>query len=145
MNRRRLPILLFTAAVVAAGCSSAGGAPSPTPAPTQTPVATQSEAPSFAIRTAAAKPQACMDALISGRLARNAGSGLGLITPGAPPVVVEWPFRYSARDEDGRIALLDETGAVVAREGDNVKMGGGMGQLNIWYTCGPVEVVPANG
>jgi hypothetical protein len=84
-----------------------------------------------------------MDALITGRLARNAGSGLGLISPGAPPVVVEWPFRYSAREEGGRIALVDETGTVVAHEGDFVQMGGGMGQMNIWYACGPVERLEA--
>ena len=81
-----------------------------------------------------------MEALITGTLARVVQSGLGLTTPGQPAVAVEWPFRYSARDEGGRIALLDETGVVVAREGDKVQMGGGMGQFNIWYTCGPVEV-----
>jgi len=136
MNRRRLPIVLVFCALLAAGCATAG-APSPTPEPAAT------EAAAFAIRTAAVRPQACMDALITGQLARNPGSGLGLRHgPAGPPTVVEWPFRYSARDEAGRIALLDETGRVVAREGDTVQMGGGLGQLDIWYTCGPVEVIP---
>ena len=84
-----------------------------------------------------------MDALITGRLTRDPRSGLGLTTAGSPPVVVEWPFRYSAREEGGRVALLDETGKVVAQEGDMVQMGGGLGQMNIWFTCGPVARLEA--
>lgn len=84
-----------------------------------------------------------MDALITGKLARNAGSGLGLTTVGSPPVIVEWPFRYSAVEDSGVVALLDETGKVVAHEGDMVQMGGGMGQQNIWFACGPVQRLEA--
>jgi len=136
MNRRRLPILVVLGALLVAGCATTG-TPSPTPEPAS------ATAHAFAIRTAALRPQACMAALMTGKLARNPGSGLGLDHgPAGPPTVVEWPFRYSARDEGGQIALLDETGRVVAREGDTVQMGGGLGQLNIWYTCGPVEVIP---
>jgi hypothetical protein len=84
-----------------------------------------------------------MDALITGKLARNPASGLGLTPVGSPPVVVEWPFRYSAREVDGRVALIDGTGTVVAREGELVQMGGGLGQLNVWFACGPVARLEA--
>jgi hypothetical protein len=77
------------------------------------------------------------------RLWRRGRALLGLTSPNSPPVVVEWPFRYSAREENGRVALLDETGTVVALEGEMVQMGGGMGQQNIWFTCGPVERLDA--
>jgi hypothetical protein len=39
------------------------------------------------------------------------------------------------------VVLLDATGKVVAREGDRVAIGGGLGTEDVWYACGPVEVV----
>jgi hypothetical protein len=131
------PLALLLAITLTVAACSMGSAPSPSPA------AEPAAGEAFAILTAKAKPQACMDALITGKLTRNGGSGLGLTTMAAPPVAVEWPFRYSAREEGGRVALLDETGTVVALEGETVQMGGGLGQLNIWFTCGPVARVEA--
>lgn len=142
MNRARLAIPFFLVVAFAATGCGAAGAPSPTPGPTSEPTAAAG-GNAFLIRAAQAKPQACMEALITGKLTRNPGSGLGLTSPNSPPVVVEWPFRYSAREENGRVALLDETGTVVALEGEMVQMGGGMGQQNIWFTCGPVERLEA--
>jgi hypothetical protein len=136
MDRARLPIIVLMASLIGVGC-----APSPTSAPTPEPSAGGASA--FLIRTAQVKPQACMAALITGKLARVAGSGLGLTVVGGPPVVVDWPFRYSARDEGGRIALVDETGTVVAREGEMVQMAGGLGQLDVWFACAPVERLEA--
>ena len=57
---------------------------------------------------------------------------------------VEWPFRYSARMEGTRIVLLDDRGVVVAREGDRIQVGGGMGPgpapNAVWFACGLVQV-----
>jgi hypothetical protein len=134
MHRPVRLVLLLAVATLATACSPAGSS-SPTPDP--------AAASAFLIRTAKAQPQACMDALLTGKLARNPASGLGVTPVGSPPVAVEWPFRYSAREVDGRIALIDATGSVVAQEGEMVQMGGGLGQLNVWFTCGPVERLAA--
>jgi hypothetical protein len=96
--------------------------------------------PPFALRTAPAPAQACMDALIGGTLVRHAASGLGIASDDGPVTTVEWPFGYTARDEAGRIALLDEGGRVVAHVGDEILVGGGFG-TDVWYACGPVSVV----
>jgi hypothetical protein len=97
--------------------------------------------PRVALRTSPVASQACMDALVSGVLARDARSGLGIATAGGGATAVEWPFGYSARDEGDRIALVDENGKVVAREGDQVEVGGGLGNDDVWFACGGVKVV----
>ena len=122
---RRLGASLLVAIAIAA-CS---GAPAATVVPT--------DPPTVAIRTAQAGNLACMDALMSGTLARHAGTGLGITAADGQQMAVEWPFRYSARVEGGRIVLLDETGKAVAREGDKVQAGGGFGNA-VWHACGPV-------
>lgn len=128
---RRLMVVPLVIVAVAA-CSPAAPA-SPSPAAT---------AQAFQLRTAAAKPQACMDALIGGKLARHARSGLGITAVDGVQTPVEWPFRYSAWLVDGRVVLHDETGKLVAREGDEITVGGGFGDL-LWYACAPVTVTRA--
>jgi hypothetical protein len=91
------------------------------------------------LRTAQAPPQACMDALIVGKLVRHPASGLGIASPDGQLTAVEWPFGYSAREEGGRIALVDDRGQVIAREGDEISVGGGFG-ANLWHACGSVSV-----
>ena len=110
------------------------------PAASATPAAPATIAQAL-IRTAPVQPDACMDALLGGTLARNAQSGLGVNNEGEQ-MAVEWPFRYSARLEGGRMALLDETGKVVAREGDEITVGGGFGN-QFWHACAPVTVTRA--
>ena len=83
-----------------------------------------------------------MDALIGGTLAKNAASGLGIRSADGQSSAVEWPFRYSAGNELGRLVLLDETGKAVAREGDEITVGGGFGN-QLWHACGPVTVTRA--
>jgi hypothetical protein len=122
--------LLIVVALAVAACSTAASAAPTTPA----------VAP-FPLRTAPVQPQACMDALIGGTLARNPASGLG-IANADEATAVEWPFRYSARSELGRIVLVDETGKVVAREGDEITVGGGFGN-QFWHACAPVTVTRA--
>jgi hypothetical protein len=121
----------FGAALLVVACSSAAASP---------PGAT-SEA--FLIRRANAPAQACMDALLSGTLVRHPASGLG-VDGGGQRYAVEWPFGWSARIETGRVVLVDDKGALIAREGDKVEMGGGLGNA-IWYTCGDVQVTEAAG
>jgi hypothetical protein len=96
--------------------------------------------PTVALRTAAAPTDACMDALIGGRLVRHPGSGLGIASSDGQVTAVEWPFGYTAGSAAGRIALVDERGRVVAREGDEIQVGGGFG-TQLWHACAPVSVV----
>lgn len=83
-----------------------------------------------------------MDALLGGKLVRNAASGLGVTSADGQAMAVEWPFRYSARKEAGKVALFDETGKVIAREGDEINVGGGFGN-QLWHACGPLTVTKA--
>lgn len=115
-------------AIAIAACS---GAASPAPSPTA--------APQVGLKTVAAPPQACMEALIGGMLTKNPVSGLGITSTDGQSTAVEWPFRYGAREVLGRIVLIDETGTVVAREGDQITVGGGFGN-QFWHACGPVTV-----
>ena len=123
----RLAVLALLAVVLAA-CSAA---PAVTVAPTV--------APNVALRTAPVANAACMDALMSGALARHPQTGLGITSAEGQANAVEWPFGYSARNEGGRIVLVDATSKVVAREGDKIQVGGGFGNV-IWHACGPVSV-----
>jgi hypothetical protein len=97
------------------------------------------------IRTPAQEPQACMDALMGGTLAKHAQTGLGIADQDGAVIPVEWPFGYSARMESAKVALVDGSGMVVAREGDRIQVGGGMGAgpvpNAVWFACGPVQVV----
>ena len=102
-------------------------------------VAGCSLAPSTNLKAAAAEPQACMDALLGGKLTRHAETGLGVTSADGTSTAVEWPFGYTARNELGKLVLLDETGKVVAREGDEITVGGGFGNT-LWHACGGVSV-----
>lgn len=138
-------------AVAVAACSGAA-APSPS-APAATPGSTATSAPAtsppakpagqpFDIRSAGLEPQACMDALIGGTLARSAQSGLGITSADGQAYAVEWPFGWSAWIDLGQVALTDATGKVVAHEGDQITIGGGFGN-QLWYACGPLTVTKA--
>jgi hypothetical protein len=97
-----------------------------------------------AIKTAPEVAQACMDALAGGTLAASNASGLGITSADGDQMAVEWPFGYTARNNLGVIELLDETGKVVAKVGDEITVGGGFGN-QFWHACGPVTiVVPGN-
>jgi hypothetical protein len=97
-----------------------------------------------AIRTAPEVAQACMDALAGGILAANNASGLGINSADGDEMAVEWPFGYTARNNLGTIELLDETGKVVAKDGDEITVGGGFGN-QFWHACGPVSVTKPGG
>ena len=123
--------LAAAALLVAALAACAGGAPAATQAPA-TPVA-------FAIKTAPAAAQICMEALAGGKLSPHPQSGLGLTTADGQSMPVEWPFGYRSWIVEGRTVLVDETGKIVAKVGDEVTVGGGFGNL-FWHACGGVTV-----
>ena len=99
------------------------------------------------LRTAAQPEIACDAALTAGRLVSSRESGLALgPADGGPNIPVTWPFGYSAGGFLGSLELRDETGRVLAHEGDFVQVGGGMGGDDSWVACaGSVEVIPAPG
>ncbi len=87
-------------------------------------------------------PEECPAALLEGELLRDDGDGFivqhedGFVTP------VVWPEGYSVRDAETR-ELVDLSGAVVAREGDFVALGGGMDPTDsAFIVCGPFTVTP---
>ena len=138
MTTRLAALALLAVAAVATTACSAGPAATTTPSAT-TPSAVPSAAPAIAITTARVANAICMDALMTGKLARDARTGLGVTGADGQQMAVEWPFGYSARNDGGRLALVDETGEIVAREGDSVQVGGGFGNV-VWHACGPVSV-----
>ena len=86
-------------------------------------------------------PQACMAALIAGTLVADVRWGIALDDPAGFVREVVWPSGYAARD-DGRLLLLNEAGRVVAREGDQVTIGGGeIGSDGAWLGCGGLTVI----
>ena len=79
-----------------------------------------------------------MAARTEGTLVREPRSGLGLRVDQDLVYQVTWPFGYSARDDGGRLALLDATRTVVAHEGDRVAVGGGEAEAGTWLGCGGI-------
>lgn len=98
------------------------------------------------LRTAPAPVDACEDALGSGRLVTSQQSELALQGTTGEVFQVLWPFGYSARSAGTGVELLDETGKVIAREGDFIQAGGGFGVNGVFGACaGSVRVVPVPG
>ena len=125
--RTVVAVVLLTFAALFAGCESAAPAPS----------ATSTGPQQLALRTQPppGPNMGCMDALASGRLDVDPRSGLGLRQPDGSGMSVAWPFGYTAWLIDGVPTLVDEHGQAIARAGNQVAVGGGMGHDNFWYTC----------
>ena len=88
----------------------------------------------IALLTANQPATACDDALLTGRLVRDAETGLAVAGPTGEITRVIWPFGFSARYEADRIWLVNEAGGIVASEGESVEMGGGFG-TRFWSAC----------
>jgi hypothetical protein len=84
----------------------------------------------------------CPAALLTGTLA-NRDDELVVVNPDTPVVHVAWPVGYSVREVDGRLSVVDLLGSVQAAEGDQVRIGGGMGSDDTWSACGSIERAPA--
>lgn len=126
MIRRRLSGLIAAALLVGA-CGASGY--SSASAPTLTALVTQPPG------------LVCMDAVTVGMLVADASTGVAFGTPGGPHGEILWPAGWSDRLDDGRIAVVDDRGAIVAHVGDTVWMGGGGPEP--WAVCPPVHVVPS--
>lgn len=79
-------------------------------------------------------PTACEAALLSGDLIRTPDGGLGVLPPGGPMYRVEWTSYLIGAGPP--VALVDDTGHVVAVEGDRVGVGGGEHGRGVWRECG---------
>lgn len=81
---------------------------------------------------------ACMAALLTGTLVIDSRWGLVVAPADAPIVKVVWPNGYVGRFLDGVTELLDGHGQVVARAGDHIELGGGIGAADdpTWFACG---------
>lgn len=55
---------------------------------------------------------------------------------------VRWPFGYSVRSDGERLVVTDLFGVIKAREGDHVRLGGGMvgSPEEAFGVCGDFEV-----
>lgn len=69
------------------------------------------------------------DALIVGKLVADPSFDGGCVWLESQygPLSIVWPYGYSARF-GSTVEILDETGAVVARAGDEIRIGGGIGR-----------------
>jgi hypothetical protein len=113
----------LTCAAILAACGSSNPTPSQRSA-------------DEAIRTlpSSAPDAPCLLALSGGPLVVDSVSGLGFLDPAGRPVHVSWPFGYSARWDGDRLALVDPHAQIVARVGDVVRMTGGYGPADEWWT-----------
>ena len=98
-----------------------------------------------AIVTGVPRPSggACPAALASGRLIAHPDYGVALGHESGGVTAIRWPHGFSARREMGRVELLDQAGAVVAREGAKMGVGGGGGGEGYFGACGELSVAPA--
>jgi hypothetical protein len=88
--------------------------------------------------------EVCMAALLEGTLVRDERTGLGVAVAGSGVVPVRWPKGWTAVGTTP-VMLVDADGGVVARVGDRVAMGGGMGPdpVETWVACATdIKVVP---
>lgn len=106
----------LVALLLLGGCSSSGdggpSAPLPSVLLDETVFLAQSEA-----------PDAVMEALFEGRVARDDDGCLRLDTPDAHTVV--WPFGFSLTADDGELVVRDAGGDAVGAIGSRFRLGGG--------------------
>ncbi|HSI99887.1 MAG TPA: hypothetical protein VLA59_05835 [Patescibacteria group bacterium] len=121
-------VSLALLALVLAGC--AGPAPADLiPVPTSAP-------------TGLIGPTACPAALLEGELVADDQFGFVVAHADGFTSAVTWPHGYVARDAPRR-ELLDDSGRVVAREGDLVALGGGEGTAGPGFiVCRQLDVTP---
>lgn len=86
----------------------------------------------------------CPAALLEGDLVRE-GSTLVVQAENGATTAVQWPFGYSITSKGDLLVVTDLFGAVKAREGDHVRLGGGMVGENeeAFGVCGDYEVEPS--
>ena len=84
----------------------------------------------------------CPTALLTGVLAEQADKLVVLDGRGGPHPVT-WTDGHSVRAEGDTLVLTNVMGAVVAREGDTVRLGGGQDpeRPDAFRVCGTLEVI----
>lgn len=104
-----------------------------------TPSADQSTPPdstaTIKLWTASAPDAVCAQARMSGRLALDPHSGLGVADDTGDVQQVRWPFGYTARRELGVAVLVDPTGQIVGHEGRSIVLGGAALEGGAFYAC----------
>jgi hypothetical protein len=85
----------------------------------------------------------CPQALLVGELAQESGTLVVAGVDGAPSERIIWPFGYGVREDGEKLVLTDLFGAVKAREGNVVRLGGGETESGTFKVCGQLEVDPA--
>ena len=129
-------LLALAAATLMGACAAGPSAPS---RPTAGAIALRTQPPQ-----PAGTATACMAALLSGTLVRDGVAGLRVRDEQGHSHQVIWPNGFSARDDGGRLAVIDQSGTVVAHEGDRVSIGGGeIDGAGTWLACpGTLVVAP---
>lgn len=81
----------------------------------------------------------CQAALLEGTLTRQDGD---LVVSGNEySERVDWAAsHHHVRDDGGTLVVVDWLGLVKAREGDFVRLGGGLRATGVWGVCGMFEV-----
>jgi hypothetical protein len=69
---------------------------------------------------------ASMDALLTGKLLRQADCLVVVGKGGRGYALPIWPQGFSHRNEETGVTVLNETGKVVARSGERISMSGGL-------------------
>jgi hypothetical protein len=87
---------------------------------------------------AAAGPGTCPTALLQGTLVEREGTLAVASVPGGAVVDVAWPFGYGVERRDGTLTLT-RVFMPVAREGDQVSIGGGSDGSG-FQGCGPIAL-----
>ncbi len=138
MSFRNATLASLLAATVL-GC----GVPVAQPAgPGQSPLRTL-DAGEFVITTmeppGSATPPGCPAALISGTLTDDRATGLGIQMSDGTSSGVIWPFGWIGRHGPPS-QLVDPSGAVRARVGNGIRLGGGfIGAGHTWLACGGID------
>jgi len=129
----RLLLVITLAAAMSACATTPSSAPASATAPPAAAVALRTWVPS--------SPEACPMARTEGTLVRQPQSGAGLRNNAGVVWQVIWPTDYTARDEGGRLVVLDGSGNVIAHEGDRVEIGGQDVGGGTWLGCGAMRVM----
>ena len=83
--------------------------------------------------------EGCFGALIEGGLVAHDGR-LDIQSSGDDVLVaIRWPDRYVVRRDAGRLAVFDAGGRALAREGDQIRLGGGE-SAGAWIVCGSTGI-----
>ena len=82
----------------------------------------------------------CPLALQPGVLVAQGPATLGLRVGNGKVFDIRWPLGVGVRLDDGRLAVADAFGSVIAREGDAVSLPGGTMDNETWGVCGDVQV-----